>query len=54
MNFDTTDYATDDVAQVDADSYIQKSHSLRSKTLLLRFWIVVKERSIAIMNSWML
>jgi hypothetical protein len=54
MNFDTTDYATDDVDQVDVGSYIQEPHSLRSKTLLSDFCVLIKERSIAMMDSWML
>lgn len=57
MNFDTTDYATNELGQVDANYYVQKAHSLRAEAMSSHscsFCAVIKERLTAIMNSWML
>ena len=57
MNFDTTDYAPDDLGQTDTNFCTKKAHSLRSEALLshsCKFCVAVKMRFIAIMNSWML
>ena len=57
MNFDTTDYATNESGQVDVNYYLQKAHSLRAEAMSSHscsFCTVIKERITAIMNSWML
>ena len=56
MNFDTTDYATDELGQVDVNYYVNKAHSLRSEAMSSHscsFCAAIKERLIAIKNSWM-
>ena len=57
MNFDTTTYETDELGQVDVNYYLNKAHSLRAEAVSSHsciFCAAVKERIIAIMNSWML
>jgi hypothetical protein len=57
MNFDTTDYASDDLGQADVNVYMKKAHSLRSEAISsysCSFCVAVKDRLTAIMNSWML
>jgi hypothetical protein len=56
MNFDTTTYATDELGQVDVNYYLNKAHSLRAEAISSHscsFCVVIKERMIAIKNSWM-
>jgi hypothetical protein len=56
MNFDTTIYATDELGQVDVNYYLNKAHSLRAEAISSHscsFCVVIKERMIAIKNSWM-
>jgi hypothetical protein len=57
MNFDTTDYSTDDLGQVDVNCYTSNSYAPRSKTASSyspSFYAVVKRHFTAMMNSWML
>ena len=57
MNFDTTSYATDKLGQVDVNYYIEKAHSLRAQAVnehSCKLCVIIKERFVAIMNSWML
>ena len=57
MNFDTTDYATNELGQVDVNYYVNKAHSLRAEARsshTCSLCAVIKERLTAIMNSWML
>lgn len=57
MNFDTTNYVTDEFGQIDLNHYMEKAHSLRAETISSHscsFCAVIKERLTAIMNSWML
>jgi hypothetical protein len=52
-----TSYATNNLGQVDVDYYTQKAHSLRGEAMSFQtctLCSVIKERLVAIMNSWML
>ncbi len=56
MNFDTTSVATNELGQVDVNYYVKKAHSLRSEAMSshsCKLCVVIKERIVAIMNSWM-
>ena len=57
MNFDTTDYSTDDLGQVDVNFYTPNFYASSSKTAsfyLVGFFSAVKRHFIAVMNSWMI
>jgi len=57
MNFDTTSVATNELGQVDVNYYVKRAHTLRSQTMSshsCKLCAVIKERLVAIMNSWML
>ncbi len=56
MNFDTTTVATNELGQVDVNYYVKKAHSLRGEAITSHsctLCTAIKERIVAIMNSWM-
>lgn len=57
MNFDTTSVETNELGQVDVNYYVKRAHTLRSQAMSshsCKLCAAIKERLVAIMNSWML